>query len=265
MVTAATGIVGAAYRGLPEAEGSERPGHNASAGSHRHRAARPMTRMHFVSAHFGGPAPWTHQIHSSSVEVSTAYYTDANTPSRHNAMTPRLKSKIPKMLEWQSVDADWYVWMDSSLKIKPDLVDLPRMILEIAQNNPLCFFRHSAGTTIRDEIKRVLFSIEQGHQYLIKRYGGEPLLEQLIHYYGDPGFIDNQLLAGTFFAYHRSAAPMMLEWFHHNVIWSIQDQISLPYVLQKSGLKHSLFEGLVNAGNPYFSWHWQEREQNLKA
>ena len=58
-----------------------------------------MTRMHFVSAHFGGPVPWDFHVTSDTVEVSTAYYTDSNTPSRHLAMHPRLKSKIPKMIE----------------------------------------------------------------------------------------------------------------------------------------------------------------------
>ena len=222
-----------------------------------------MTRMHFVSAHFGGPAPWTHQIQSSSVEVTTAYYTDANTPSRHNAMTPRLKSKIPKMLEWQNVDADWYVWMDSSLRLKPNQADLPAAILAAAGNNPLCFFKHSGGTTIRDEAGRVLKSMAANHTYLVKRYSGEPIREQLVHYYGDPSFVDNKLYSSGFFAYHRNAAPMMLEWFNHNVTWSIQCQISLPYVLHKTGFQTSTFEGLVNGENPYFTWHWKEREQNL--
>ena len=224
-----------------------------------------MTRMHFVSAHFGGPAPWKHTIRSKTVKVSTAYYTDDNTPSRQNAMTPRLKSKIPKMLEWQFIEADWYVWMDSSLKLKNDVDDIPQLILQAAGDNPLCFFRHSDGSSIRREVFRVLHSIDKNHQYLIKRYGGEPLREQMIHYYGDPDFKDNLLLAGTVFAYHRSAAPMLLDWFHHNIIWTIQDQISLPYVLQKSGLGYSLFEGLVNKWNPLFTWNWQGREKNLKA
>lgn len=223
-----------------------------------------MTRMHFVSAHFGGPTPWNHTITSSNVEVSTAYYTDDNTPSRHNAMTPRLKSKIPKMLEWQFIEADWYVWMDSSIKLKKNVDDIPSLILKTAGENPLCFFRHSAGNSIREEVFRIRASVKNNHQYLVKRCEGEPLLEQMVHYYGDPDFKDNLLLAGTFFAYHRSAAPMLLEWFNQNVTWSLRDQISLPYVIQKSGLKHSLFEGLVNDENPLFTWHWKEREQNLK-
>ena len=167
------------------------------------------------------------------------------------------------MLEWRNIEADWYVWLDSSLKLKPDQADLPASILAAVGDHPLCFFRHSAGTTIREEAKRVLTSMASGHVYLLKRYSGEPIREQLIHYYGDPTFIDNQLYASTFFAYHRSAVPMMQEWFNHTISWSMQCQISLPYVLHKTGFQTSTFEGLVNKENPYFTWHWKEREQHL--
>lgn len=223
-----------------------------------------MTRMHFVSAHFGGTPPWTHDIRSDTVDITTAYYTDANTPSRHLSMHPRFKSKIPKMLEWQFIDADWYVWIDSSLRLKNTQFDIAESILEAAGGNPLCLFPHSAGNSIREEGKRVLDSMKLNHEYLIKRYTGEPIKEQIIHYYGDPNFTDNQLFASGFFAYNRKAIPMLSEWFNHVVRWSLQCQISLPYVLQKSGLKHSLFEGLVNGENPYFTWDWQERELHLK-
>ena len=222
-----------------------------------------MTHMHFVSAHFGGKAPWFHTIQSKKVKITTTYYTDENTPSRHNTMTPRLKAKIPKMLEWQFNDADWYVWMDSSVRLNNKIVDLPTTILELAGDNPLCLFKHTAGTSIREEAQRVLKSIENNHEYLVKRYGGEPIREQLIHYYGDPSFKDSNLFATTFFAYNRKAIPMMREWFEQNILWSTQCQISFPYVLQKSGLSYSLFQGTVNRGNPYFTWHWKERESHL--
>lgn len=222
-----------------------------------------MTRMHFVSAHFGGPVPWDFHVTSDTVEVSTAYYTDSNTPSRHLAMHPRLKSKIPKMMEWRNIDSDWYVWIDSSLKLKNNFLDLPAQILKVAGDNPLVLFRHTAGTSIREEAQRVLISMKNNHEYLIKRYTGEPIQEQVIYYYGDPNFRDNQLFATGFFAYHRSAAPMLQEWFNHTIMWSLQCQISFPYVLQKSGLEYSIFEGVINGDNPYVTWHWREREENL--
>ena len=222
-----------------------------------------MTKMHFVSAHFGGSKPWDFEVKSNSVEITTAYYSDSNTPSRHLSMHPRLKSKIPKMLEWRFIESDWYVWIDSSLKLKDTFPDIAAHILKVAGNNPLVIFPHSAGSSIREEAQRVLLSMENEHEYLIRRYSGEPILEQLIHYYGDPDFVDNQLFATGFFAYHRSAAPLLQEWFNHTATWSLQCQISFPYVLQKSDLGFSLFEGIINGDNPYVTWHWQEREKNL--
>ena len=222
-----------------------------------------MTHMHFVSAHFGGEPPWLHQISSKKIDVTSAYYTDRNTASRHNAMTPRLKAKIPKMLEWKFVDADWYVWMDSSVRLSNKVDDLAAKILDLAGNNPLCLFKHTTATSIKEEAERVIKSIKCNHEYLAKRYKGEAIQEQLTHYYGDPNFNDNALFATTFFAYNRKAIPMMREWFEQNILWSTQCQISFPYVLQKSGLSYSLFEGTINTGNPYFTWHWQEREEHL--
>ena len=154
-------------------------------------------------------------------------------------MTPRLKAKIPKMLEWQFVEAEWYVWMDSSVRLNEQIEDLPATILDLAGNNPLCLFKHTTASSIREEANRVIKSINNNHEYLVKRYEGEPIREQLANYYGDPNFKDNSLFATTFFAYNRKAIPMMREWFEHNILWSTQCQISFPYVLNKAGLTYS--------------------------
>tara|TARA_B100000959_G_scaffold70666_2_gene74885 strand:- start:9306 stop:9977 length:672 start_codon:yes stop_codon:yes gene_type:complete len=222
-----------------------------------------MAHIHFVSAHFGGPAPWTQRIASQKHKVTTAYYTDQNTPSRHLAMHPRLKAKIPKMLEWRFMEADWYVWLDSSIKItSPDIIEY---ILQTAGDAPLCLFRHSYVNSIAEESKRVRNNLQRQIPYISKRYSGEPILEQIIHYYGDSNFRDENLFGMTFFAYHRSAAPLMQEWFNENVIWTIQDQLSFPYVLQKSGMTYSTFDGYITDPNPWFCWDWQTREQHLKS
>ena len=178
-------------------------------------------------------------------------------------MHPRLKGKIPKMLEWQTIEADWYVWLDSSIKILSN--DICEWILETANGKPLCLFNHSYASTIREEANRVRENLSRQVEYIKKRYSGEPITEQLVHYYGDPAFKDDKLFGLTIFAYHRTAKDLMQEWFNHNVIWSIQDQLSFPYVLSKSGLKYSTFEGLITEKNPYFQWNWQAREKNLRA
>ena len=222
-----------------------------------------MVRVHFASAHFGGQAPWRQIISSEHHDVSVSYYTDANTPSRHLSMHPRLKAKIHKMLEWRFVEAEWYVWMDSSIKITTP--DPAALILRAAGDAPLCLFRHSARNSIADECAAVRESLYSNNDYMVRRYLGEPLLEQLVHYYGDPEFIDNSLFAMTFFAYHRSAVPLMQDWFFENVLWTIQDQISFPYVLQRSGLPYALFEGTIDGSNPLVHWDWKARESNLSV
>ena len=92
---------------------------------------------------------------------------------------------------------------------------------------------------------------------------GEPIKEQLIHYLGDPDFVDNKLFGMTFFAYHKSASKLMQKWFIENIMWSIEDQISFPYVLNKSGIDYSLFDGFIDGENDLFEWDWRARESNL--
>jgi hypothetical protein len=50
-----------------------------------------------------------HQL-TKNFEVSFSVYNDNNTPSRSLSLHPRLKGKIPKMLEWMEFDADYYFW-----------------------------------------------------------------------------------------------------------------------------------------------------------
>ena len=222
-----------------------------------------MARVHFVSAHFGGEVPWFPRLASTKHRISWNYYHDNNSPSRHLAMHPRLKAKIPKMLEWRFVESDWYVWMDSSVRlIDEDPVD---KILGFVKNKPLCLFRHSYGGSIAYEAKRVIKALEMKHPYIQDRYLGEPIKEQLLHYLGDPSFVDRNLFGMTFFVYHKSATNLMEKWFLENMLWTIQDQLSFPYVLQKSGLDYSLFDGFIDdkRGNNLFEWDWISREKSL--
>ena len=220
-------------------------------------------KFHLVSAHFGGKPPWKHKLISKVNDVSTNYYHDNNTPPRHLSMHPRLKSKIPKMLEWKLVDSDWYIWADSSIRLND--IDITEIIKETAKDNPLCLFKHTKASSIAEEVNSVRAQIKVKNKYFTQRYEGEPLINQLAYYYGDPDFIDDKLFSMTFFAYKREAISLMKEWFIHNTIWSIEDQISFPYLLQKSGLNYSLFEGSVSTNKTMFNWQWKDRENYLNV
>ena len=176
-------------------------------------------------------------------------------------MHPRLKAKIPKMLEWRFYKADWYIWMDSSIQIKKN-ADLPELVLKTANGNPLCLFKHSKLQSIEEEGKLIKRKTRKDLPYFHKRFSGEPIISQTEHYLRDKKFKDDKLFQMTFFAYHHSARFLMQEWFMQNCIWSIKDQLSFPYVLAKSGFSYSLFSGTV-AENDHFTWCWRERESRF--
>jgi len=219
-------------------------------------------RIHIVTANFHGLKKKPLELFSSEHEVSIANYTDENTPSRHLAMHPRLKSKIPKMLEWRNVEADWYIWLDSSFTVTSK--DLISDVLRAAGENPLCFYKHHQRNSIKEECDFMSASIKNWSLYLSSRYNGEPYKEQVAHYLNDETFKDDCLFACGFFAYHRSMAGLMQDWFLENVCWSLHDQLSLPYVLKKHNAKYSLFSEGIIIDNPYVKHNFAVNKSALQ-
>lgn len=195
------------------------------------------------TAAFGGFEPAEISLQSSENEVVLNSFTDHNYPSRTLSMHPRLKGKIIKMLSHRFNDADWYVWMDSTLISKsPDFIDrLSKNFL----GSDLVLYRHSSRKSILEELNYMLQHMKESSEYLKSRYSGEPIAEQVAHYLDDKCFQDTNLFEMGFFAYNRNAIAMMEEWFMQNCVWSIQDQLSFPYVLSKHCLKIKVLPGSV--------------------
>jgi hypothetical protein len=64
------------------------------------------------------------------------------------------------------------------------------------------------------------------------------MTNQVAAYLSDPTFEDSRLFeAGAFIYSSRivqdTRSNVMKEWFHQNCRWSVQDQLSLPYVLHQ--------------------------------
>lgn len=77
-----------------------------------------------------------------------------------------------------------------------------------------------------------------GNEYLLERYAGEDLAGQVASYLADPTFNDTLLIEAGAFVYSSrivqdARSNVMKEWFHQNCRWSVQDQLSLPYVLHQ--------------------------------
>jgi hypothetical protein len=177
-------------------------------------------------------------------EVIIKIYDDNNTTSRINSLHPRTKGKIPKMLEWMETESDYYIWIDSKFKVKSE--NFVNDIINYLGDYEICLFEHPNRDSIKKEGDFVLSGIINNDEYLIDRYSGEKIKEQIDFYLNDKDFVDQNLFSLGFFVFSKKLIinkdyNLMTDWFFHNCYWSIQDQLSLPYLLQKHKTKYKTF------------------------
>jgi hypothetical protein len=192
---------------------------------------------------------------TSEFEIETFKYTDSNYYSREKSLSPRLKGKIPKMLDWMTNDADYYIWVDSYYTITSTKI---HELVKYVSEHQICLNKHFARTSILQELQfmiREMTNAENPDPYLLERYKGEPLEAQVSSYLKDTTFIDNSLYALGFFIYKKSLVEsvnnLMSDWFFHNCYWSVQDQLSMPYLLQKHNITPNIFDFDAVLNNPY--------------
>lgn len=204
-------------------------------------------KIKLVSCNFGESQSLiiNNQKEIERLNVDVKIYNDSNTSSRLLAMHPRLKGKIPKMLEWHSSpNYDYYIWVDSKFTLNNGIIET---LINQLGNAELGIFNHSHRNSIQLELDYVNLLIEQGNEYLKKRYVGEDINKQVSDYLNDETFIDNKLFAAGCFIYSNKLVEncdynLLKEWFFHNNLYSIQDQLSLPYLLHKFQTNYISFD-----------------------
>jgi hypothetical protein len=202
-----------------------------------------------ASFSFGGlHSTWVEQV-SEKYSVTFNRIDDRSETPREKAMHPRLRGKIPKMIVWEDFpDFDYYVWLDCRFSIlQPDSIE--RFVDECSDVDA-CFFNHCARTSVKQELDFVVSLMEQGNQYLIDRYQNERMTDQVESYLKDKTWNDNRLFECGAFVYSKNVIAnrdhnLMKEWFYQNCIWSVQDQLSLPYLLHKFQTNYKTFPGNV--------------------
>ncbi len=203
-------------------------------------------KIKLISADFGGHSELKINNHEElkKYNVDVVLYNDANTPTRSLSLHSRLKGKIPKMLEWTlDNEYDYYIWVDSKFTLQDGIIE---QLLNGLGEHDLCLFNHPYRSSVSAELSFMNDLMKRGDQYLISRYQGEDMDKQVSNYLADPDFIDNQLFACGCFIYSKRLVEnqdhnLMKEWFYHNTIYSIQDQLSLPYLLAKFKTNYNTF------------------------
>lgn len=187
-------------------------------------------------------------------------YTDKNFPPRFNAMTPRLQAKIPKCFGWQMAPGyEYYLWLDSTLTLSnPDSL---KYFYDKCLGYDIVVFKHPKRPDVRQEIRYTRKGIKQngknpGSKYILARYENELLSELTAEIEGDKDFVDKMLVNGGVFMYRDTPAvrQMLKEWWYYISRYIVQDQISFPYVLQKSGIKINVISDAFNE-IPYLKYN----------
>lgn len=181
-------------------------------------------------------------------EVVFHRFTDENFPPI-TGLTPRFQYRIPKLFGWQMYpDADVYIWLDGTASFKRR--DCVQWYLDQLGDNDMAFFAHPNRSTIKEEVDHIETYMtkeagtKRGQNYLIDRYKNGLHKEQYEDILLDEDFVDNKLYASTVFVYRDSEQvrdAMRLWWLHQSRYYTC-DQVVLPYVLWKSGLRVKTFD-----------------------
>lgn len=190
-----------------------------------------------LSANLGGfELPLQHPQQSLACDFHV--FTDENFPPRPKAFTPRLQARVVKMFGWQLKPGyDYYIWVDSSCALTgPDSV---KLFLEKCQDSDVVVFKHPNRDTIQQEVDYLKYRLSINCPYITPRYKNELIDEQLAEIQADKSFRDENLFASTAIVYRNNerVKDMMKEWWYHTSRYHSIDQLSLPYVLAKSGCK----------------------------
>ena len=135
------------------------------------------------------------------------------------------------------------VWIDSSHEIStPDFAVLT--ISSIGESN-MALFEHPWRTCIYDEAKASL---------PLKKYKGEPIEEQIASYRAEGHPKKWGLFACGTLARRQCASVdrLMAAWWDEITAWSYQDQLSLPVVCRRQGVRPETFPIHQVNGN---RWH----------
>jgi len=180
-------------------------------------------------------------------------FTDENFPPRDKAMSPRLQSKIPKCFAWQlRPNYDAYLWLDGNLRLAHK--DSLQRYFEALEGYDAVFLRHPGRPNIRQEVRYTRKGINQQSNYMLSRYPGEQLAELYDLIEKDKDYTDDLLVIGGVFMYRNTEGvrAMLKEWFYYQCRYILQDQISLPYVLKKSGIKYNVLDDVYDK-TPYLT------------
>ena len=160
------------------------------------------------------PAPW-------QVVIERAWHPDPRRAAKHRKMCP------PHL-------TDDVIWVDANMQVTARTFAREALA---SRHDGIALFRHPRRDDIYDEAAASVGAESQGG-----KYDGEPIWEQVEHYRAEGHPPHSGLWAGGTIAWHLpEAASIGHAWQSEVERWSTQDQLSLPVVLRRAGVRPGVF------------------------
>lgn len=156
---------------------------------------------------------------------------------------PRMSAKWYKLMPHLLFpEYDHSLWVDASMyKPNPGLV---RWAIDAIGPGGIAAFRHPYFDDIYGDAEL---------SATLPKYEKEPIIQQVAAYRTE-GFPEHygHFAAGTLARRHNALASFDEAWWRECERWSVQDQLSLPVVAWRAGVKIEAFDG-EQLDNPYIS------------
>lgn len=183
----------------------------------------------------------------------TGYKKILNTTIRRE-LCSRMKAKYFKMLAFTESELsgfDVYFYVDVSIKIHHN--GFVAEVLKKLEKADMCIYEHPRRSDV---------IAEANESIKMAKYFKEPINEQVRYYRTRFGLHKSKLYAGGLFAFKKTPKlyGVMAEWFLENIRWSYQDQLSLPYILDKYGITVAAMDG-NQYDKKYFTISISDREE----
>lgn len=150
----------------------------------------------------------------------------------------RLVAKLPRMQFYKLLDKeyDFYIWLDSKFTILDNWLDVILKLIELYGQHDLVVCKHSERNSVVSEFEYMQYYVRKRSKNICSKYVLKDMYYQVHDYLSDACFIDDKLYETGFLLYSRNILnhkDFLDAWYAHNFYYSIQDQLSLPYLLQK--------------------------------
>lgn len=171
-------------------------------------------------------------------------------PSENDSYN-RLIAKLPKM-QFQKLlvkSYDYYVWVDSKFTLLDSWPDSLLELIKLYGQHELAVCPHSERHSIREEFEYMKYYIRRKSDNLCSKYVLKDMYYQVSDYLSDSSFVDDSLYECGFLLFSAkvlSHEGFLNTWYAHNYYYSVQDQLSIPYLLKKYCVDVCPIDGIVN-------------------